>query len=238
MDPALPPGGRPRHGQATARPPGQISGPQRSPAEPPQGRAGEEPLRAAVPTAESASSRPATSNATSPRPSRNDLPPREPGNSRQDPSPVPSLTPHQRPATEPQSSSALIDRHFSIYLLPGIHKRKYPRPGRWCMKWPPRNLFPVGVVVSICWRRTTRPAPRSARSASASRCLSDRHGAGQADARPPDHRADGHGTACLACTNAERPRPPWVSNRIRAGPVSPGTPGCGPARDRRPGGGE
>ena len=66
-----------------ARPPRQISGPRRLPAEPPQGRAGERRLRAAVPDAEFASSGPATSHAPSPRPSRNDLPPREPGNSRQ-----------------------------------------------------------------------------------------------------------------------------------------------------------
>jgi hypothetical protein len=126
MDPAWPLGEQPWHGQATVRSPRQISGPRQSPVELPQDRAGEEPLRAVVPGAESASSGPATSNATSPQPSRNDLPPQEPGNSRQGPSPVPSLTPHQRSATEPQSGSALIDRHFSIYLLLRILKRESP----------------------------------------------------------------------------------------------------------------
>ena len=42
----------------------------------------------------------------------------------------------------------------------------------------------------------------------------------QADARPSGRPAGGSRAACLACANAERPRPPWASRHIRAGPVS------------------
>ena len=44
--------------------------------------------------------------------------------------------------------------------------------------------------------------------------------AAQADGRPGRHRSGGSRTACLACANAERPRPPWASGHIRTGPLS------------------
>jgi transposase len=43
----------------------------------------------------------------------------------------------------------------------------------------------------------------------------------QADGRPGRHESSGRRTACRARVNAERPRPPWVSGHICAGPVSP-----------------